>query len=143
MADAALAAALESEKKTTKKERKLAESKFSEQQQHKSANEAARMAVSGLLGNRFGGKKQRTYDWMKGGGGSPAVTPGKPSASGATTAAGTPGPERSKSVPAEKVFGQWDEDKDAKIQARDVLLVLEGDGRASRSYVRGFSLPEN
>ncbi|KIV82776.1 hypothetical protein PV11_04856 [Exophiala sideris] len=147
MADAALAAALESEKKTTKKERKLQESKFSEQQQHKSANEAARMAVSGLLGNRFGSKKQRTYDWMKGGGGggggSPAVTPGKPLPSGASTAAGTPGPERSKAIPTEKMFGQWDEQKDAKIQGRDVLLVLEGDGRASRSYVRGFSLPEN
>ena len=148
MADAALAAALESEKKTTKKERKLQESKFSEQQQHKSANEAARMAVSGLIGRGFGGKKQRTYDWMKGaggggGGGSPAVTPGKPLTSGASTVAGTPAPDRSKAVTKEKLFGQWDEEKDAKIQARDVLLVLEGDGRASRSYVRGFSLPEN
>ncbi|KAK5210226.1 hypothetical protein LTR99_009305 [Exophiala xenobiotica] len=140
-AEAAAAAAMEAEKKTTKKERKLAESKFSEQQQHKSANEAARMAFSGLLGNRFGSKKQRTYDWMKGGGGSPAVTPGKPAASTTASVAGTPGPDRARAVPKEKHFGQWDEDQDAKIQARDVFLVLEGDGRASRSYVRGQSLP--
>lgn len=144
--DATVAAGLESEKKTTKKERKLQESKFSEQQQHKSANEAARMAVSGLLGNRFGGKNKRTYDWMnagKGGGASPAVTPGKPVASGATSMAGTPAPERVRAVTKDKQLGQWDEEKDAKIQARDIFLVLESDGRASRSYVRGLSLPEN
>lgn len=142
-AEAALAAALESEKKTTKKERKLAESKFSEQQQHKSANEAARMAVSGLLGR---GKKQRTYDWMnagKGAGASPAATPGRPLASGASSAVGTPAPERARPAIKEKQFGQWDEDKESKIQARDVFVVLESDGRASRSYLRGLSLPEN
>lgn len=144
--DAAIAAALEAEKKTTKKERKLAESKFSEQQQHKSANEAARMAVSSMLGSRFGNKKSRTYDWMnagKGGGGSPAGTPGKPVASGSTSVAGTPGPDRARAVSKEKHFGHWDEDKDAKIQARDVLLVLESDGRHPRSYVRGTSVPRN
>jgi len=141
--EAALAAALESEKKTTKKERKLAESKFSEQQQHKSANEAARMAVSGLLGR---GKKSRTYDWMnagKGGGASPATTPGRPVASGASSTVGTPAPERVRPVVKEKQFGQWEESSDSKIQARDVFLVLESDGRASRSYLRGLSLPEN
>jgi hypothetical protein len=143
VAEAALAAALESEKKTTKKERKLAESKFSEQQQHKSANEAARMAVSGLLGR---GKKTRTYDWMnagKGAGASPAATPGRPLASGASSAVGTPAPERARPAVKEKQFGQWDEDKESKIQARDVFIVLESDGRASRSYLRGLSLPEN
>ena len=142
-AEAALAAAIEAEKKTTKKERKLAESKFSEQQQHKSANEAARMAVSGLLGR---GKKSRTYDWMnagKGGGASPAATPGKALASGTPSAVGTPGPERARPTSREKQFGQWDEAKDAKIQARDIFTVLEGDGRTSKSYMRGLSLPEN
>lgn len=150
-AEAALAA-MEAEKKTTKKERKLAESKFSEQQQHKSANEAARMAVSGLMGNRFGGKKQRTYDWMNSGkgagaGSSPAATPGRPaSGSGATSAATTPAGAsdrvRTSQIAKGKQWGQWDETKDARIQARDVFLVLESDGRASRSYIRGLSLPE-
>ncbi|KAL2426702.1 hypothetical protein ABEF94_012567 [Exophiala dermatitidis] len=142
--DAALAAALESEKKTTKKERKLAESKFTEQQQHKSANEAARMAVSSMLGSRFGGKKARTYDWMnagKGGAASPATTPGRPLGSGSTSVVGTPTPDRGRAVSKEKHLGQWDEAKDAKIQARDVLLVLESDGRAPKSYVRGTSVP--
>ncbi|EXJ66330.1 uncharacterized protein A1O5_10482 [Cladophialophora psammophila CBS 110553] len=142
--DAAGVAALEMEKKTTKKERKLAESKFTEQQQHKSANEAARMAVAGLFGSRLGGKKSRTYDWMNAGkaGASPAVTPGRLPVSASTSAAGTPAPDRTRTIPKEKQFGQWDEDRDAKIQARDVLLVLETDGRATRSYVRGLSLPE-
>lgn len=140
-----LAGGLDAEKKTSKKERKLADNKFTEQQQHKSANEAARMAVSGMFGSRLGGKKGgRTYDWMNAGkaGASPAATPGRPPASGPTSTAGTPAPERARTVPKDKQFGQWDENKDAKIQARDVLLVLEGDGRASRSYLRGLSLPE-
>ncbi|KIW19245.1 hypothetical protein PV08_03539 [Exophiala spinifera] len=141
-AEAAAVAALESDKKTTKKERKLAESKFSEQQQHKSANEAARMAFSGLLGKGFGSKKQRTYDWMKGSGASPAMTPGRPALSATASTAGTPGPDRARAAPKDKQLGQWDEEKDPKIQARDVFLVLEGDGRNSRSYLRGLSLPE-
>jgi hypothetical protein len=138
----AAAAALDAEKKTTKKERKLAETKFTEQQQHKSANEAARMAVAGILGNRK--KAGRTFDWMNAGkaGASPAATPGRPPLSGATSTAGTPAPERARAAPKDNQFGHWDEDKDAKIQARDVLLVLESDGRASRSYLRGVSLPE-
>jgi len=135
------AAGLEAEKKTTKKERKLAESKFTEQQQHKSANEASRMALGGAL-NPFGRKKGgRELAWMKMGS-SPAVTPGRPPTSGAASTAGTPGPERARAPPTDKEFGQWEEDKDGKIQARDVLLVLESDGRASRSFVRGLSSQE-
>ncbi|EXJ83509.1 hypothetical protein A1O1_07132 [Capronia coronata CBS 617.96] len=144
--DANLVAALESEKKTTKKERKLAESKFSEQQQHKSANEAARMAVSSMLGSRFGNKKSRTYDWMnagKGGAASPAGTSGRPAASGSTSVAGTPAPDRTRAVSKETRFGHWDEDKEVKIQPRDVLLVLESDARSSRTYVRGTSSAGN
>jgi hypothetical protein len=137
----ASAAGPNAEKKTTKKERKMADNKFSEQQQHKSANEAARMAFAGLLGNRK--KTGRTFDWMNAGkgGASPAVTPGRLPVSGATSTVGTPGPERTRGAPKDKQFGQWEEDKDAKIEARDVLLVLEGDGRASRSYLRGLSVP--
>ncbi|OAG40709.1 hypothetical protein AYO21_05007 [Fonsecaea monophora] len=139
--EAVTVANLDAEKKTTKKERKLAESKFSEQQQHKSANEAARMAVAGLFGSRLGGKKSRTYDWMNAGkaGASPAATPGRPTASGAPSTAGTPAPDRARTAPREKQFGQWDEDRDAKIQARDVLLVLESDARASRSFYKRCS----
>ncbi|EXJ61796.1 hypothetical protein A1O7_02226 [Cladophialophora yegresii CBS 114405] len=138
----AASAALEAEKKTTKKERKLAETKFTEQQQHKSANEAARMAVAGILGNRK--KAGRTFDWMNAGkaGASPAATPGRPPVSGPTSTAGTPAPERTRAPPKDNQFGHWDEDKDARIQARDVLLVLESDGRASRSYLKGVNLPE-
>ncbi|OAP64368.1 hypothetical protein AYL99_00340 [Fonsecaea erecta] len=143
--EAAPVANLDADKRTTKKEKKLAESRFSEQQQHRSANEAARMAVAGLFGSRLGGKKSRTYDWMNAGkgGASPAAIPGRPPPSSAPSTAGTPAPDRARTTPKEKQLGQWDEDKDAQIQARDVLLVLESDGRASRSYVRGLSLPEN
>jgi len=144
-ADAALVAAIEAgEKKTTKKEKKALEAKFSEQMQRKSANEAARLATSTMFG-RFGSKKNKSYSWMTGGAGtgasSPAVTPGKlPAASAGPSAAGTPSSARAPVVPKQKTFGDWDEEKDSGIQARDVLLVLETDGKAPRSYVRGYSV---
>lgn len=145
----------EAEKKTTKKERKIADAKLNEQQQHKSANEAARMATSGLIGRGFGGKKSKSYSWMTGGGagagggagGGPGpsnaatTTPGR--VSGSSTgipATGTPTGSRPPAVPRGRRFMQWDEERDPGIQPRDVLSVLESDGKAARSYVRGCSL---
>jgi Transcription initiation factor TFIID component TAF4 family len=137
----------ESEKKVTKKDRKAAETKFTEQQQHKSANETARMATQGVLGSRFGiGKSKKQYSWLSGGGaaGSPMQTPSKTNTgSPSTSAAATPGNVGPPVVPKSKVFGEWDEDNDPGIQARDVLLVLETDGKAPRSYVRGYSKLES
>lgn len=136
---------LDSEKKVTKKDRKIQESKFSEAQQHKSANETARLATSGALGGRFGlgGKKGKTYSWLSGGAGGSAVsTPVKPTTSAGPSAAGTPASSRPTAAPL-KVLGQWDEEKDPGIQRRDVLLVLETDGKAPRSLQRAYSMPEN
>lgn len=137
---------LDSEKKVTKKDRKIQESRFSEAQQHKSANETARMATAGILGGKFGlgGNKKKTYSWLAGGasgGGSTASTPAKSMASAGPSAAGTPAPNRPTAAPL-KVLGQWDEEKDPGIQTRDVLLVLETDGKAPRSLQRAYSMPE-
>ena len=130
---------MDSEKKITKKDRKLQESKFSEAQQQKSANETARLATSGGMGARLGKKKGKTYDWLNPG--AAASTPAKPTASAGPSASGTPASSRPAAAPL-KTLGQWDEDKDSGIQARDVLLVLETDGKAARSLQRAYSMPE-
>lgn len=117
----------------------MQESKFSEAQQHKSANETARLATTGKLGGGMGAKKGKTYSWLSGGGA--LSTPAKSTASAGTSAAGTPASNRPAAAPL-KLLGQWDESKDPGIQTRDVLLVLETDGKATRSLQRAYSMPE-
>ena len=137
---------LDAEKRVTKKDRKIQESKFSEAQQHKSANETARMATAGMLGGKFGlGGSKKKYSWLAGaaaGGGSTASTPVKSVTSAGPSAAGTPAPNRPATAPL-KMLGQWTEEKDPGIQARDVLLVLETDGKAPRSLQRAYCMPES
>lgn len=131
-----MAAAQDAEKKTTKKERKQAESRISEAQQHQSANEAARMATANLMGSRFGGKKNKTYSWMKAGA-SGTSTPTRVAGSTTASVLTTTAQDRTQQQVKEKRFGTWDEDRDPGIQARDVLPVLETDGMAARAYIRG------
>jgi hypothetical protein len=103
--------------------------------QHQQVNAAAQMAMSNL-----GGRKGKSYSWMTGGG-SGASTPSRP---GLASSVSTPKPiERPKAVAKDKGFSAWDEDKDPGIQARDVLLVLETDGRAPRAYTRGYAALDN
>ena len=100
------------------------------------------MATSGLIG-RMGGKQKKSYSWLQAGGAGGAQTPSKPTAtSTSTSAAATPSNDRAAAVSKEKGIGQWDEDKDPGIQLRDVLLVLENDGKAPKPYARGYSKPE-
>ncbi len=131
-----LAAAQDAERKTTKKARKEAENKLSEAQQHKSANEAVRMAV-GMGGGLLGSKKKKTYGWMNAGA-SGTSTPTRPVGSTIASAAGTLSQDKPRQQAAKRsVIGTWDEDKDRGVQVRDVLPVLEQDGMAPRAYVRG------
>ena len=135
--ETAAAAQAETDRRVTKKDRKIAETKFTEQQLHKSANETARLAMSGL-GGRLGGKK-KNYSWMTGG--SAVSTPTKVASPAVPSGAATPSTEKPAAA-KNKATGVWTEDNDVSIQARDVLLVLENDGRALRSFLRGSSKPE-
>ena len=134
---------IESEKKTTKKDKKLAESKFTEAQQHKSANETARGALGSLIG-----KKGKSYSWMTGGTNtpkavsSPAPTPSRINSALGASSSSTLNGVRPAAASRGVQFGDWDEDKDPGIQARDLLLVLETDGRAPRSLMKGYNGPE-
>ena len=115
----------------------MAESKVSEQQQHASTNEAARMATASLLGRGVGGKKKR-YDWMLGGGAGsrPASGAATPARSMSTTSVPKDKPVES----AQKArLGDFDDSKDVGIRALDILGILESDGRAARQFVRGSS----
>jgi len=142
--DIASMSPLESEKKTTKKDKKLAESKFTEAQQHKSANETARGALGSLIG-----KKGKSYSWMTGGTNtpksvsSPLPTPARINSAILASSSSAANAVRPAAAPRGVQLGDWDEDKEPGIQARDLLLVLETDGRAPRSLMKGYNVPEN
>jgi hypothetical protein len=142
--DIASMSPLESEKKATKKDKKLAVSKFTEAQQHKSANETARGALGSLIG-----KKGKSYSWMTGGTNtpkavsSPAPTPARINAALGASTSSTPNGVRTTAASRGVQFGDWDEDKEPGIHARDVLLVLETDGKAPRSLMKGYNALEN
>ena len=119
----------------------MEQSRVSEQQQHASTNEAARLALStaNLLGRS---KNKKSYAWMSGG----SNTPGRPSSA---AAAATPKPQSATNAPKAKVpghdrdrLGGFDESSEGGIQARDILAILENDGRAARSYVKGSSIAD-
>lgn len=131
---------------------KVQEAKFTEAQQHKHANETARMATSNLLGGSslFGKKKQ--YSWMTGGGGA-AKQPASPVPANAAAitsalsdnkpaAASTP-VKRAVVVPKGKQFGEWDDSLErGAIHVRDILTILEGDDRARKALQHGYNNPE-
>ncbi len=133
----------EPERRLSKKDRKAAESKMSDAQQQKSANETARMAMG--LGSTT--KFSKKYSWLnKGSATSPAASPGQtPNRGNAAliSAPPTPGSVRTGfSIGRGKQFGDWNENEDGAIQARDVLLVLETDGKAVKALSKGYNTPE-
>ncbi|KAJ5779944.1 hypothetical protein N7457_005104 [Penicillium paradoxum] len=127
-------------KSMTKKEaKKMQDSKATEAQQHAQSVETARMALSGGGRSMFGAKK--SYSWLKPGGkasgfSSPSrPTPSTPTAGPEKASAGEPTPRQS-----QRRLGIWreDQEKGAGIQVRDILFMLEADGRATRHVQRGY-----
>ena len=133
-------------KRLTKKQ-KAAMSKMREAQQWKSANETARMAILGLASSK------KSYSWLDGGAASPAASLGQKANAGNkkgnTSNAGLSsiscayGSARTGPlIERGKPLGEWDENDDGAIQARDVLLVLETDGQAVKALSRAYNTPE-
>ncbi|KAK2783427.1 hypothetical protein FQN53_009190 [Emmonsiellopsis sp. PD_33] len=137
--------------KTSKKDMKKAESKVTEAVQHQQSVETARMATNNLTsGVRFGGKK-KTYSWLTSG--SPAAsrsgfsTPSRTS----TAAAATPGAAAAKpsggtpagaAKPIGKQIGDWredDKDRGTGIQIRDILFMLEVDGKGLKHLQKAYA----
>ncbi|KAJ5493565.1 Transcription initiation factor TFIID component TAF4 [Penicillium fimorum] len=127
-------------KSVTKKEaKKMQDSKATEAQQHAQSVETARMALSGGSRSMFGAKK--SYSWLKPGG----KAGGFSSPSRPTPSTPTAGPEKisaGESTPSQtqRRLGIWreDQEKGAGIQVRDILFMLEADGRATRHVQRGY-----
>lgn len=127
-------------KSMTKKEaKKMQDSKATEAQQHAQSVETARMALSGGGRSMFGAKK--SYSWLKPGGkasgfSSPSrPAPSTPTAGPEKSSAGEPTPNQ-----PQRRLGIWreDQEKGAGIQVRDILFMLEADGRATRHVQRGY-----
>lgn len=128
-------------KSMTKKEaRKMTDSKASEAQQHAQSVETARMAL-GNAAPRTSMFGKKSYSWLKSSGtGSGFSSPSRQAPS--TPTAGPEKPSLGDSTPTQtqRRLGLWREDQDrgAGIQVRDVLFMLESDGRAIRHVQRGY-----
>ncbi|KAL1880369.1 hypothetical protein Plec18167_003773 [Paecilomyces lecythidis] len=127
---------------TKKEAKKQLDARASEAQQHQQSIETARMATNNMLsGNPFGRKK--TYSWLNKG---PSAGSGfsTPRTQPATPGAGGDKGSRSGDTGAATVskrLGDWREDKEKGlgIQVRDVLFMLELDGRGTRHVQKAYS----
>lgn len=129
-------------KAMTKKEaRRMMDAKVSEAQQHQQSVETARMATNSMLsGGLFGTKK--SYSWLRG----PSTPSGfsTPSRVNTTTPSGGDNKDGRPGEPAvipTKRLGNWREDKEkgSGIQLRDVLFMLEVDGRGRKHVQKAYS----
>ncbi|KAJ5131532.1 uncharacterized protein N7515_007571 [Penicillium bovifimosum] len=127
-------------KSMTKKEaKKMHDSKATEAQQHAQSVETARMALSGGSRSMFGAKK--SYSWLKPGGQASGFSspsrpiPSTPTAGPEKTSVGEPASNQT-----QRRLGVWreDQEKGTGIQVRDILFMLEADGRATRHVQKGY-----
>ncbi|KAI1972068.1 hypothetical protein LOZ51_005240 [Ophidiomyces ophidiicola] len=136
----------DSEKKT-KKESKKSVSKANEPIQHRDVVQTARMATGGLTTSRFGGKK--TYSWLTN---SDATSASRTSFSNSSRTkggagstlpgAGPPGTlSNGVRAPFGRRLGEWREDKErgSGVQIRDILFMLEVDGKAAKHLQKAYS----
>lgn len=139
----------EPEKRPTKKAIKAAEAKFTEAQQQKSSNETVRLATGSTF-NRFG-KGKKTYSWLNKGNNaspSPAATVSNANIN-MSLEDDAPQPSSVAAKPPTvrpvRQFGEWNEEAEQRsrgIRLRDVLLVLEGDGKATKALLRAYNYPD-
>jgi hypothetical protein len=127
-------------KSMSKKEaKKMQDSKATEAQQHAQSVATARMALSGGGRSMFGAKK--SYSWLKPGGkASGFSSPSRPTPSTPTADPEKTGAPESTPSQNQRRLGIWreDQEKGMGIQVRDILFMLEADGRATRHVQRGY-----
>lgn len=130
-------------KSVSKKEaKKMVDARASEAAQHQQSVETARMATNSMLSSRMFGTK-KSYSWLNRG---PATGSGFSSPSRANAATPAPGSEKpgrsgETNTVTSKRLGTWREDKEkgAGVQVRDILFMLELDGRGSRHVQKAYS----
>lgn len=128
----------EAKKAGSKKEqRKKDEAKATEAQQHAATNKTMNMAFN--MSSAMGGKK---LSWMTSGagGGSSSISRPSPLNTAAKAASKTTGLSAS-SLPAGRKWGEFREDKEtgAGIQLRDLVSVLEDDGKEKKAVARAYA----
>ncbi|KAJ5819044.1 hypothetical protein N7474_004635 [Penicillium riverlandense] len=124
-----------------KEQKKMMDAKASEVQQHQQSVETARLATNSMLSTRrFGGAK-KSYSWLKPGGSSSGFTPVRPAPSTPTATPDKPTQpgEATPSQPKRRL-GTWreDQEKGLGIQVRDILFMLEVDGRGMKHLQKGY-----
>lgn len=125
-----------------KEAKRLMDAKASEAQQHQQSVETARLATNSMLSGRmFGAKK--SYSWLNRGSATPSgfSTPSRVNTATHTTGAEKTGRAGEPAPVPTKHLGTWREDKakGAGIQVRDILFMLEMDGRGSRHVQKAYS----
>ncbi|GFF31895.1 hypothetical protein IFM58399_03032 [Aspergillus lentulus] len=125
-----------------KEAKKLMDAKASEAQQHQQSVETARLATNSMLSGRmFGAKK--SYSWLNRGSATPSgfATPSRVNTAPHTTGTEKTGRTGEPAPVPTKHLGTWREDKakGAGIQVRDILFMLEMDGRGSRHVQKAYS----
>ena len=120
-----------------KEQRKKDEAKATEAQQHAATNKTMNMAFG--LSGAMGGKK---LSWMTGGASGGSSSFSRPNATSANTKTPlkTTGLSGS-SLPAGRKWGEFREDKEtgAGVQLRDLVSVLEDDGKEKRALARAYA----
>ncbi|KAL1967430.1 hypothetical protein VTN77DRAFT_3215 [Rasamsonia byssochlamydoides] len=128
---------------TKKEAKKQMDARASEAQQHQQSIETARMATNNMLSGRMFGNTKKTYSWLnRGTSTSSSFSSSRinaPSSIGGDKG-GKPG-DASAAAAATKRLGDWREDKEkgAGIQVRDILFMLEQDGRGMRHIQKAYS----
>jgi hypothetical protein len=133
-------------KGVTKKEaKKQFDARATEAQQHQQSVETARKALSSTL---FGGSKKRNYSWLNKGSAVNSISSPRPLSPalgspgvGAVGGADTSEKRRTDNTATAEItrLGDWREDKASGIQVRDILFMLEQDGRGSRHVQKAYS----
>lgn len=128
-------------KKFSKKDQKRqAEAKATEAQQHAATNKTMNMALG------LGGSLGKKLSWMSkdtpsGNSSSPVLSRVNTNTQGLSRSTTTIGVGSSKPLPAGRKFGQFREDREtgAGIQLRDLILVLEADNKQKKALARAYS----
>ena len=130
-------------KGVSKKEaKKQLDSRASEAQQHQQSIETARMATNNMMSGRMFGSN-KTYSWLNRG--TPSASSfSSPRVNTSALSGGTDKGGRSADTgmaTSSKRLGDWREDKEkgSRIQIRDILFMLEQDGRGLKHVQKAYA----
>jgi hypothetical protein len=128
---------------TKKEAKRQMDARASEAQQHQQSIETARMATHNMLSGRMFGNTKKTYSWLNRGQ-TTNTSFSSPRLNAPSSVGGDKGgkvTDTGAAASATQRLGDWREDKEkgAGIQMRDLLFMLEQDGRGTRYVQKAYS----